>query len=98
MKYTSEELQILKEDFKGWLIHPLTKVFVEILNTQRKEVLVAANELSYSEYYKKEKNETAIALYGKADGLETIIAIIDDCKEIEENIETLFKQTLEKND
>lgn len=95
MNYTNEELEILKQDFKGWLVHPLTKIFIEILSVQRKQALSAANDLSYSEYYKKEKNEVTTSLYGKADGLETAMNIVTDCKENESHIETIFNQTFE---
>jgi len=90
--------QNLKADFKDWLTHPLTKVFVQILERQKEDHLNYANEATFKSYYKKEINEHAILAYGKADGISVVLGIIDSCKSDSQVIDNLFQQAFEEND
>ena len=88
----------LKADFKDWLTHPLTKVFVKILAAQRNMYLKVAQDTTYKSYYKKEINDQSTLLFGKADGIDTVLDLLQSCKESSESIDQLFQQTFEKND
>tara|TARA_R110002126_G_scaffold34109_2_gene106030 strand:- start:144 stop:473 length:330 start_codon:yes stop_codon:yes gene_type:complete len=75
-----KDVNIMYADFKDWLTLPLTQAFMEGL-TKRKDLLLEnAAELTYQTYYKKEVNETATLMLGKADGIITILAAMEDCK------------------
>jgi len=76
-----QETYIKQADFKDWLTLPLTKTFIKILTNQKEQYLNRANNITAQEYFKKGLNETATILYGKADGVQTVLQLMEDCKE-----------------
>lgn len=93
--------ETLRADFRDWLSHPLTDTFVKIITKQHDNYLNYASQQTFNTYYKKDLSEQATLGYGKADGIKTILAIIENCKpslenpieKAEENIEGLFQET-----
>lgn len=79
----------LKADFRDWLTLPLTKIFVEILTNERDRHLEYGNQASFQSYYKKELSEQATLAYGKADGISTILDLMETCKDEEPVIRNL---------
>jgi len=102
----------LEKDFKDWLSLPLTKTFVELLTTQKERLVNYANNESFQSYHKKQISEQATLAYGKADGISTILGLIESCSEDEletqllegesitnyPTIHSLFQQTYNKNE
>lgn len=88
---TEEDLKRTKEDFRDWLSHPLTELFVKILDGLREEYRSDALDQVYNEYYKKEINDAAMVLFGKADGLDTLLSMLEDCKTDPSAIDLAFK-------
>lgn len=76
-----KDVNILYADFKDWLTHPLTKVFITALDQRKDEFINRASALASKDYHKKEINDTVTLLYGKADGINTILSMMEDCQE-----------------
>jgi len=99
----------LKSDFRDWLTLPLTKTFVQILTAQQQKFLEYANKASFLSYHKKEISDQATTAYGKADGIQTALNLMEIIKDEEPVKETkdgeeiitypitddLFQQTFE---
>jgi len=84
-----KELETLKADFRDWLTLPLTKTFVKIISAQKQNHIDFANQASYQSYYKKETSEQSTLAYGKADGIDTILSLMETCKEEEPQTTTI---------
>ena len=99
-------------DFRDWLSLPLTQTFIDILLAEQEKIYQGANQYTFKNYHKKELDQTAVSLYGKVDGMGTVLSILETCKEEEPVIEIidgqevktyptidgLFQQTYQKND
>lgn len=94
---TEEELKRTKEDFRDWLSHPLTELFVKILDAMREDYRKNAFDQVYNEYYKKEINDAAMVLFGKADGIDTLMSMLEDCKTEPKSIDIAFEYLEPKN-
>lgn len=75
-----KDLTNLKADFRDWLTLPLTKTFMDILTAQKQTHLDFANHAAFKSYYKKELSEQATLAYGKVDGIDTILSLMETCK------------------
>lgn len=94
------EFENLAKDFVDWLDHPLTKKFVEILEVQKSDLLAEANELSFKNYHKRDREEIRDAItlrYGKADGIATILSFMANCKDLDVT-KLVFQQTFKTNE
>ena len=94
------EFENLAKDFVDWIDHPLTKKFREILELQKSNLLTEANTLSFKNYHKTDKEEIRDAItlrYGKADGIITILSLMESCKDLD-IVRDLFQQTFKENE
>ncbi len=62
---------------------------MEILSAQKQDYIDFANQASYQSYYKKEISGQSTLAYGKADGIDTILSLMETCKEEEPVMETI---------
>ena len=104
-----KDFENLKADFRDWLTLPLTKTFIDITSKEYQRHISYANTATFESYYKKELSEQATLAYGKADGIATIMKLMEICKDEEPEtknidgkevityptIDVLFKQTFE---
>lgn len=91
----------IQTDFKDWLTHPTTKIFIEILEKQKEIFLDYANSSSFNSYHKKEISDQAVTAYGKADGILTILSLLEGCKDKEageDTIKGVFEQVFGGDD
>ena len=84
-----KDLTSLKTDFRDWLTLPITKTFVEILTSRMETMLDHANQSTYQTYYKKELSDQVTLAYGKADGIQTILSLMEDCKDDKPETKTI---------
>lgn len=83
---------IEKEEFKTWLQHPCTKLFEDILKRRRELFWEAATSRASHNYYKNAKDEQVTLLFGKVDGFDTVLGVLQNCcEQVEEEIK--YKDT-----
>ncbi len=81
-----------KEEFKAWLQHPCTKIFEDVLKRRRELFWEAATSRAAKKYYQNEKDEQVTLLFGKVDGFDTVLGVLQYCREqIEQEIK--YKDT-----
>lgn len=81
-----KDLTSLKTDFRDWLTLPMTKTFIELLIAEQDKLYKGANQYTFKNYHKKELDKIAVTTYGKVDGIRSVIAILETCKEEEPEI------------
>jgi len=106
-----KDLTNLKTDFRDWLTLPLTKTFIQLLEAEEAKLYKGANQYTFANYHKKELDPTAVTAYGKIDGIQAVLSILEACKEDEPEmvknedgeeittyptIDALFEQAFEK--
>lgn len=72
---------IHNEDFKIWLGDPCTKFFQKWLKRNLYELKKDANELSYNNFHKNQKDENATTIYGMCRGFEGVLCMFEDVKD-----------------
>lgn len=70
-----------KEQIKAWLEHPYTQLFKKALENKRKGLYQEACEYTYQAYFRNDKSETATLYFGKVDGFDTILGLLERCQE-----------------
>jgi len=76
-----KDLTNLKTDFRDWLTLPITKTFTQLLLAEQEKLLDWANQSTFHNYHKKELPPEVVSIYGKVDGIASVLSMMEQCKE-----------------